>query len=136
MGSGIPLTDGDRWDWLITLRKEALKELQTCNAIIVTCSALRRKYRDVIRVAGYERPTVQVHFIYLNATEEYLQERVKSRVGHYMKESLVRSQMETLEEPGQDEFDVSSVDVQNDRHAVRKDALARVQDVALVITTT
>ena len=136
MGSGIPLTDGDRWDWLITLRKEALKELQTCNAVIVTCSALRRKYRDVIRVAGYERPTVQVHFIYLNATEEYLQERVKARVGHYMKESLVRSQMETLEEPGQDEFDVSSVDVQNDRHAVRKDALARVQDVALVITTT
>lgn len=100
MGSGIPLTDGDRWDWLITLRKEALKELQTCNAVIVTCSALRRKYRDVIRVAGYERPTVQVHFIYLNATEEYLQERVKARVGHYMKESLVRSQMETLEEPG------------------------------------
>jgi gluconokinase len=127
MGSGTPLTDADRWDWLITLRNEAVKQLQKSNTVIVTCSALKRKYRDVIRVASYEHPTVQVHFIYLRVDEETLQARVKARVGHYMKEGMVHSQMETLEEPAEDEFDVIKVDVRQDKDAVRSEALTRVR---------
>ena len=123
MGNGVPLTDADRWDWLITLRNEAIKQLQKSNAVIVTCSALKHKYRDVIRVASYEHPTVQVHFVYLKVDEDTLQARVKARVGHYMKEDMVHSQMETLEEPQQDEFDVLRIDVTQDSEAVKRDAL-------------
>lgn len=124
--NGIPLTDTDRWDWLITLRNEATKTLQKSNVVIVTCSALRRKYRDVLRVASYDHPTVRVCFIHLKVDKEHLQVRIKARVGHYMKESMVRSQMEILEEPAEDEFDVIKVDVHRDQDAARKDALASV----------
>jgi len=128
MASGQPLTDADRWDWLITLREEAIKQLQTSNSVIVTCSALKHKYRDVIRVANYEHPSVQVHFIYLKVDEMTLQQRVKERVGHYMKEGMVHSQMAALEEPEEDqEWDVLRVDVRNDKEEVQRNALALVR---------
>lgn len=127
MSNGLALTDADRWDWLITLRNEAVRHLRTCNSVIVTCSALKHKYRDVIRVANYEHPTVQIHFIYLKVDEETLQKRVAQRVGHYMKESMVRSQMSALEEPDvDDETDVMAVDVTNDKEVVQRLALERV----------
>ncbi|KIW13124.1 hypothetical protein PV08_08311 [Exophiala spinifera] len=128
MASGIPLTDADRWDWLITLRNEAIKQLQHSNGVIVTCSALKHKYRDVIRVANYEHPSVQVHFVYLKVDETTLQKRVAARVGHYMKEGMVHSQMATLEEPELDEeWDVLPVDVRDDKETVKKHALEVVQ---------
>lgn len=128
MGSGVPLTDGDRWDWLITLRNAATMQLRGANAVVITCSSLRRRYRDVFRVVSYDYPSVQLCFIYLKVGIEHLQARIKSRVGHYMKEGMVRSQLECLEEPGEDEFDVVRVDVQGDRAAVCEDALARVRE--------
>ena len=128
MGAGQPLTDADRWDWLITLREEAIKHLRTSNAVIVTCSALKHKYRDVIRVANYEHPSVQVHFVYLKVDEATLQKRVAARVGHYMKEGMVHSQMTTLEEPEEDlEWDVLQVDVREDKESVKMHALDLVQ---------
>ena len=126
MGKGIPLTDADRWDWLITLREEAIKHLSSSNSVIVTCSALKHKYRDVIRVANYEHPSVQIHFVYLKVDEATLQKRVAERVGHYMKAGMVQSQMSALEEP-EEEWDVLAVDVRNDKEAVQKAALERVR---------
>lgn len=112
MGAGIPLNDGDRWDWLIVLREEAVKHLETgASGVVVTCSALKKKYRDVIRLASLNDHDVIVHFIYLRATEELLLSRVKARKGHYMKDSMVRSQFEALEEPTEKEHDVLTVDV-------------------------
>lgn len=70
---------------------------------------------------------MQVIFVYLKVGEEHLQARVKARVGHYMKESMVRCQMEILEEPAQDESDVIKIDVQREQDVVRRDALARVR---------
>lgn len=127
MSRGIPLTDADRWDWLISLRNAATKALQHSNAVIVTCSALKRKYRDVLRVAAYEHPSVRLHFIQLTLDEETLRTRVKARVGHYMKESMVQSQLSTLEHPAPDEFDITKIDVREERDIVCKDALARVR---------
>ncbi|EXJ77363.1 shikimate kinase [Capronia epimyces CBS 606.96] len=128
MASGIPLADADRWDWLITLREEAIKRLQTSNSVLVTCSALKRKYRDVIRVANYEHPSVQVHFLYLKVDESTLQKRVAEREGHYMKESMVHSQMAALEEPEEEmEWDVLQVDVRDDKQRVLKNALDLIQ---------
>jgi gluconokinase len=112
MKAGTPLNDGDRWDWLIVLREEAVKHLETgASGVVVTCSALKKKYRDVIRLASLNDHDVIVHFIYLRATEELLLSRVKARKGHYMKDSMVRSQFEALEEPTEKENDVLTVDV-------------------------
>src|ERR1700742_4650772 len=128
MAAGTPLTDADRWDWLITLREAAIQKLRTSNAVIVTCSALKHKYRDVIRVANYEHPSVQVHFVYLKVDESTLQARVAARVGHYMKENMVHSQMTTLEEPEEElEWDVLQVDVREVKESVKTQALDLVK---------
>lgn len=126
MGNGIALNDQDRWDWLITLREEALKRLQTSNSVIVTCSALKHKYRDVIRVANYEHPSVQIHFIYLKLDEATLIERLANRKGHFMKLEMMKSQIAALEEPDE-EHDVLKVDVKGDQDVVCKEALKVVK---------
>ena len=126
MGNGIPLTDQDRWDWLIALREEALRVLQTSNSVIVTCSALKHKYRDVMRIANYEHPSVQVHFLYLALDEETMYERLAARKGHYMKLEMMKSQIAALEEPDE-EWDVLRVDVKGDQERVSKNALEVVR---------
>ena len=128
MADGIPLTDADRWDWLTQLREEAMHRLDLgSQGVVVTCSALKRKYRDVIRVAPYYARDVRVHFVYLHATEEVLIERVMARKGHYMGANMVHSQFGILEAPSRDETDVISVDVSGPIDEVEKEALAKVE---------
>ncbi|KAE8549348.1 hypothetical protein EYB25_007869 [Talaromyces marneffei] len=117
MANGIPLTDADRWDWLISLRDAAIDILSKPAAntappkgVIMSCSALKLKYRDVIRVAEYYNPSLRIHFIYLKADEKTLMDRVNGRASHYMKGNMVHSQFEALEDPS-DEVDVLAVDV-------------------------
>jgi len=112
MANGIPLTDDDRWDWLETIRKQAVGELENgAPGCVVTCSCLKRKYRDVIRRAGLEADDVVMRFVYLRADKELLLTRVRARKGHYMKDDMVASQFEALEEPDETETDVISIDV-------------------------
>lgn len=129
MANGHPLTDADRWDWLILLREQALQTLASSAApgVIVTCSALKRKYRDVMRIAAYHHPNVLVHFVFLNATEALLIDRVRGRQGHYMKDSMVRSQFQSLEVPQADERDVLSVDVSGTSVEVQRLAVGVVE---------
>ena len=130
MANNIPLTDADRWDWLILLREQAVAALESgASGVVLTCSALKRKYRDVIRVASYNDNNVLVHFVYLAATQDLLLSRVHARVGHYMKDSMVKSQFEALEPPTVDEKDVMSVDVSGDFESVQKLALDVVKQV-------
>lgn len=132
MANGQPLTDADRWDWLILLRETALKTLSaTPNAsgVIITCSALKRKYRDVMRIATYHDPSILVHFVFLRATEALLMDRVRARKDHYMKDYMVHSQFESLEAPLADETDVLSVDASGTSVEVQKLALAVVGKV-------
>lgn len=127
MASGQPLTDADRWDWLTRLREEALTQVAAGHdGVVVTCSALKRKYRDVIRVAKYFSPDLQLHFIYLDAPEAVLQERVANRKGHYMAASMVHSQLADLEPPMPDEHDCICVDVTPSPEKVCDEALSRV----------
>ncbi|KAI1118761.1 thermoresistant gluconokinase [Nemania sp. NC0429] len=127
MASGIPLTDADRWDWLTLLREESLNQLRSgYRGVVLTCSALKRKYRDVIRVAPYFSHDVQLHFIYLHAPEAVLLERVGLRQGHYMGANMVRSQFAILEPPAADETDVISVDVSGPIAGVLEAALEQV----------
>lgn len=153
MSEGHPLQDQDRWDWLISLRTActdvlAGKTPKTSNAkpvfetkqdkispenpprgVVLTCSALKRKYRDVIRIANYNDPSVMVHFIYLHASEELLLKRVAERKGHYMGAQMVHSQFESLEIPTKDEFDVLRVDVGGTKAEVEAEALRKVEEI-------
>lgn len=129
MSKGIPLTDADRWDWLTTLREEALRQLVDSGSqgVVLTCSALKRKYRDVIRVAPYYLHNVRLHFVYLHAREEVLIERVGARKGHFMGANMVKSQCSILEAPTADETDVISVDVSGTVDEVERNALAAIR---------
>ena len=91
----------------------------TDRGVVVACSALKQKYRDVMRVAAYGSPSVQIHFIYLKLDEQVLLERVKQRSAHYMKSSMVRSQLLALEEP-EGEWDASTIDVKGDPEDVQR----------------
>ncbi|CAD6569482.1 MAG: hypothetical protein ASARMPREDX12_007860 [Alectoria sarmentosa] len=139
MSQGIPLTDIDRWDWLIALREAAVARLSPSkpsatkrhDGVVVTCSALKRKYRDVIRIAAYNDHDVMVHFIYLRGDAEVLLARVMGRKGHYMKSAMVRSQMEALEEPDATEQgrDVLEVDCGASLTQVQQEAVKTVREV-------
>lgn len=127
MSKGIPLTDADRWDWLTVLREESIQRLSGGKTgVVLTCSALKRKYRDVIRVAPYFTPGVHLHFIYLDATEEVLLKRVAARQNHFMGANMVHSQFEVLERPKSDETDVVTINVDRTLDAVKEDALDKV----------
>jgi gluconokinase len=131
MAHNIPLTDADRWDWLILLREAAIERLSSNTSpppagVVVTCSALKHKYRDVIRVAAYDHPSVKIHFVYLRADEEVLLQRVTERKGHYMKSSMVHSQFEMLEEPDA-EWDALAIDCAASPPEVQKKVLAVVR---------
>ncbi|OTB08847.1 hypothetical protein M426DRAFT_51819 [Hypoxylon sp. CI-4A] len=127
MANGIPLTDADRWDWLTVLREESLRQLASgAEGVVLTCSALKRKYRDVIRVAPYYSHDVVLHFIYLHAPESVLLERVGLRQGHYMGANMVHSQFSILEPPTAEEKDVISLDVSGPIDEVMNQALGEV----------
>ncbi|BBA41090.1 MULTISPECIES: gluconokinase [Burkholderia] len=98
MHNGIPLTDEDRWPWLRTIRAAIEEKQRAGETAVFTCSSLKRSYRDVLRGTDTD-----VRFVYLKGSFEVLQERLKSRTGHFFDPSLLKSQLDTLEEPGPDE---------------------------------
>jgi len=129
MAHGVPLTDSDRWDWLTLLREEALRQLSAgSQGVVLTCSALKKKYRDVIRVAPYQMHDALIHFIFLHADEKVLLQRVQARQGHYMGANMVHSQFDILEMPTADETDVLSIDVSRSIEQIEAEALAVVQE--------
>ncbi|KNG51037.1 carbohydrate kinase [Stemphylium lycopersici] len=136
MAAGIPLNDEDRWDWLILLRDQALTALKNgARGVVVTCSALKKKYRDVIRTARLydEDPNANVHFVYLRSDMETLLSRVRARQGHYMKDAMVASQFAALEEPDETECkqlkDVEIIEVKGSIQDVQQLAGAAVDRV-------
>ena len=91
MSSGIPLNDEDRYDWLIKIREEIIKRQKTQN-LVVTCSALKEKYRSILNVKNY-------YLVYLKINKETARKRINNRRDHFMPDSLVESQFSILEEP-------------------------------------
>ncbi len=99
MSAGIPLTDDDRRDWLLNLRdKLAARE----GGAVLSCSSLKRAYRDLLSSAGGD-----VRFAHLAGQREVLLERVSNRPGHYMPPSLLDSQLSTLEPLQPDEAGIT-----------------------------
>jgi gluconokinase len=102
MSAGIPLTDEDRWPWLRIIAAKIEGWRQGGTEGIVTCSSLRRSYRDVLR-AGHD----DVLFVYLKGSRALLLDRMQHRTRHFMPASLLDTQLATLEEPGADEAAVT-----------------------------
>ena len=98
MRGGIPLTDGDRAPWLAAIARYIDEARASGSPSVVTCSALKRRYRDVI--VG-SRPDVAL--VYLKGDYDTIAKRLDARRHHYMPVSLLQSQFDALEEPGSDE---------------------------------
>ncbi len=91
MAAGIPLSDDDRWPWLDRVGAELSARAAT--GAVIACSALKRVYRDAIRVRA---PTAL--FVLLSGTHELLAARMARRENHFMPPALLASQLETLEQ--------------------------------------
>ncbi|NUX98255.1 gluconokinase [Paraburkholderia youngii] len=106
MHHGIPLTDEDRWPWLKTIRAAIEERQKAGETAVFTCSSLKRSYRDILRAGDKD-----VCFVYLKGSREVLSERLGHRTGHFFDPSLLQSQLDTLEEPGDDEAITVSIDL-------------------------
>jgi gluconokinase len=98
MHSGTPLTDSDRVPWLKSIAAWIDARLDAGQSGIVTCSALKHSYRDLLSGG---RP--EVLFVYLKGSQAVMAEHLAGRHDHFMPASLLASQFEALEEPGPDE---------------------------------
>ncbi|NEW39747.1 gluconokinase [Nocardia cyriacigeorgica] len=90
MASGTPLTDEDRWPWLHRIAAWIDTRQAAGRPGIVTCSALKRSYREVLRRDG-------VIFVHLTGGADQILDRIGHRAGHFMPTSLLQSQVDTLE---------------------------------------
>jgi gluconokinase len=98
MSKGIPLTDEDRQGWLRAIATRIRNANEAGNGIVVSCSALKRAYRDLLRnEAG------SVQFVFLRGGTDLIASRLRERRGHFMPTSLLESQIATLEEPAAEE---------------------------------
>ena len=98
MSSGEPLTDADRQGWLERIAQRLGQAVREGQGVVISCSALKRSYRDLLRGGA---PDLQL--VHLHGSTAVLQERMRHRPGHYMPASLLQSQLDTLQMPGPDE---------------------------------
>src|ERR1700730_4787044 len=98
MKNGEPLTHGDRRAWLRNFVGELAARRAAGKVVVLACSALRRRYRDILR-AGHD----DVDFVFLHADQAVIQQRLDARRDHFMPPSLLDSQFAALEKPGSDE---------------------------------
>jgi carbohydrate kinase (thermoresistant glucokinase family) len=116
MAAGQALTDLDRWPWLLRVRDWIHGRIDAGEPGVITCSALRRSYRDVLRGQAVDgsglAPDADLAasagngaevFVYLRGSREVIGHRLASRHGHFMPSALLDSQFAALEEPGPDE---------------------------------
>jgi len=96
MHAGIPLTDEDRIPWLASLHEVILGWLHTGDSGVLTCSALKQWYRDLL---VKDVPASAYRFVLLDVPVATLEDRMRQRRGHYMNPALLESQLQTLEMP-------------------------------------
>ncbi|KAK6348813.1 hypothetical protein TWF730_009582 [Orbilia blumenaviensis] len=139
MSEGHPLTDEDRWDWLKAVASVSVERAslptsppsELCGehpgspACITTCSALKRKYRNLLRSQLPELETAVLRFLFLTASEEELLRRIEERDNHFMKKGMVRSQIVTAEVPNTSEQDENCEDVEKDCTVIWTDNLSQ-----------
>jgi len=120
MAAGTPLTDDDRRGWLLAIGTRLRDAKRAGRGLVVSCSALKRSYRDLLRSAGDDT----VRFVYLAGSRALLAERMAQRREHFMPASLLESQLAILEEPGPDER-AWVCDIRETPEAIVADLVAR-----------
>jgi len=98
MAAGTPLTDADRAGWLAEIAASLGQADAVGQGLVVSCSALKRSYRDLLRAT-----CPGLRLIHLHGTPDLLRARLQARSGHYMPASLLASQLDALEPPAADE---------------------------------
>jgi gluconokinase len=102
MSAGVALNDDDRAEWLQTLQAQIRAARERGEGLVISCSALKRRYRDLLREGD---PALQ--FAHLNGPTELIAARMQARVGHYMPTSLLDSQFRDLEPLQADEAGIT-----------------------------
>jgi len=105
MSRGIPLTDEDRLPWLKELHALLIERQTQGKSVIVSCSALKRSYREILR-----RGIDDVQFVFLEGDYDTILDRMQNREGHYMRPGMLRSQFEALERPDESEALIVSIE--------------------------
>lgn len=102
MSHGIPLTDDDRWGWLksVAVTGADAAEKSKHGMCVAACSCLKKSYRDFI---SRQAPSQTVVFVFLPVQEAELLQRVSKRKNHFMKADMVRSQLDIMEVPKENE---------------------------------
>lgn len=102
MSNGIPLTDEDREPWLQRVLEVSTQTAQSSNRqlAIVSCSMLKHKYRDLLKLTS---PQTTFVFVFIYTSYEELVQRVANRKNHYMKNDMVKSQYDIMEIPDETE---------------------------------
>lgn len=98
MSQGIPLDDDDRLPWLKAIAARIDAARRAGQPIIVTCSALKRSYREIL-TDGHD----DIGFVYLQGGRDLIAQRLAARKGHFMPPGLLDSQFAALQEPADDE---------------------------------
>jgi gluconokinase len=98
MSHGIPLNDADRAPWLQTIREAINQWLQENKNVVLACSALKASYRQTLLL-----DSERIRVVYLKGSYELFAKRLDGRKNHYMKQSMLQSQCDTLEEPKPEE---------------------------------
>jgi gluconokinase len=104
MTQGIPLQDEDRWPWLQEIRGWMSAQAAAGKSTVLTCSALKRSYRDLLSQANG-----RVIFLHLDGGADLISRRMQGREGHFMPPTLLPSQLATLEPLTQEELDAGSL---------------------------
>jgi gluconokinase len=117
---GMPLDDSDRAPWLAALHDAILHwNLEGRNAVLA-CSALKRKYRDILGVDG-------VRFVYLKGDYELIEQRLRTRRGHFASDSILKSQFEDLENPD----DAITIEVDKPPEAIVSENIDKLKPTTL-----
>ena len=113
MSKGLPLTDEERWPWLETVGKKMNSETN----VIIACSALKKSYRDYIRLFS---PATE--FIFLHGSKEVLSSRLGARKGHFFPASLLDTQLALLEPLAVDEVGVK-IDIDQTQDEIAEEVI-------------
>jgi gluconokinase len=120
MAAGTPLEDSDRADWLAGIAQRIALASRDGRAMVVSCSALKRRYRDVLRQGD-----PHLIFVHLTGSEQLIRQRMGLRQDHFMSPALLASQFDALEMPDADEH-VISCDVAQSPATIAASVIARL----------
>jgi gluconokinase len=127
MSAGIPLSDEDRVPWLERLHEVLLGWHESAQSGILTCSALRQAYREIL-CEGI--PAEEYRFVMLEGSREVFEARLRQRKGHFMNPALLASQLATLELPQ----DAIRVSVEQTPEKIAQEILERIAPATVAVS--